>query len=212
MKKIFYVFLLPLLFLSCSKEEDDDGLEKITDTIVGRYVCRSATIQGRLLDLNGDGTAGDDMVAEFEGFELAYQRITEEPVRIFPVKEYETEESFLIEIPKQRVDYDKRAGKYIIKDMYIGDSMFIGFKYSVDRSGKINTAAYNEGNGDDLGGEYDDMIYLIDYQGNSARSLTFDQAGGFEAVIDCTCYDFATDEVVTVPVLFVYERVSYSLD
>lgn len=96
--------------------------------------------------------------------------------------------------------------------MYIGDSMFIGFKYSVDRSGKINTAAYNEGNGDDLGGEYDDMIYLIDYQGNSARSLTFDQEGGFEAVIDCTCYDFATDEVVTVPVLFVYERVSYSLD
>ena len=86
--------------------------------------------------------------------------------------------------------------------MYIGDSMYIGFEYSVDRSGKINAAPHNEGNGDDLGGEYDDMIYLIDYQGNS----------GFEAVVDCTCYDFATDEMVTVPVRFVYERVSYSLD
>ena len=177
MKKSFYVFLLPLLFLSCSKEEDD-SLEKITDTIVGRYVCRSATIQGRLL---------------------------------FPVKEYETEESFHIEIPKQRVDYDKRSDKYIIRGMYIGDSMYIGFEYSVDRSGKINTAPYNEGNSDDLGGEYDDMIYLIDYQGNSAREISFDQAGGFEALVDCTCYDFATDEMVTVPVLFVYERVSYSL-
>ena len=211
MKKIFYVFLLPLLLLSCSKEEDD-SLEKITDTIVGRYVCRSATIQGKLLDLNGDGTAGDDMMAEFEGFELAYQRITEEPVRIFPVKEYETDESFHIEIPKQRVDYDKRSGKYIIRGMYIGDSMYIGFEYSVDRSGKINAAPHNEGNGDDLGGEYDDMIYLIDYQGNSAKEIAFDQAGGFEAVVDCTCYDFATDEMVTVPVRFVYERVSYSLD
>lgn len=211
MKKSFYVFLLPLLLLSCSKEEDD-SLEKITDTIVGRYVCRSATIQGRLLDINGDGTAGDDMVAEFEGFELAYQRITEEPVRIFPVKEYETDESFHIEIPKQRVDYDKRSGKYIIRGMYIGDSMYIGFEYSVDRSGKINAAPHNEGNGDDLGGEYDDMIYLIDYQGNSAKEIAFDQAGGFEAVVDCTCYDFATDEMVTVPVRFVYERVSYSLD
>lgn len=211
MKKSFYVFLLPLLFLSCSKEEDD-SLEKITDTIVGRYVCRSATIQGRLLDINGDGKVGDDMITEFEGFELAYQRITEEPVRIFPVKEYETDESFHIEIPKQRVDYDKRSGKYIIRGMYIGDSMYIGFEYSVDRSGKINAAPHNEGNGDDLGGEYDDMIYLIDYQGNSAKEIAFDQAGGFEAVVDCTCYDFATDEMVTVPVRFVYERVSYSLD
>lgn len=211
MKKIFYVFLLPLLLLSCSKEEDD-SLEKITDTIVGRYVCRSATIQGRLLDINGDGKVGDDMMTEFEGFELAYQRITEEPVRIFPVKEYETDESFHIEIPKQRVDYDKRSGKYIIRGMYIGDSMYIGFEYSVDRSGKINAAPHNEGNGDDLGGEYDDMIYLIDYQGNSAKEIAFDQAGGFEAVVDCTCYDFATDEMVTVPVRFVYERVSYSLD
>lgn len=212
MKKSFYVFLLPLLFLSCSKEEEDDSLEKITDTIVGRYVCRSATIQGRLLDINGDGKVGDDMITEFEGFELAYQRITEEPVRIFPVKEYETDESFHIEIPKQRVDYDKRSGKYIIRGMYIGDSMYIGFEYSVDRSGKINAAPHNEGNGDDLGGEYDDMIYLIDYQGNSAKEIAFDQAGGFEAVVDCTCYDFATDEMVTVPVRFVYERVSYSLD
>ena len=49
-KKSFYVFLLPLLLLSCSKEEDD-SLEKITDTIIGRYECRSATIQGRPLDL-----------------------------------------------------------------------------------------------------------------------------------------------------------------
>ena len=212
MKKSFYVFLLPLLLLSCSKEEDDDGLEKITDTIVGMYECRSATIQGRLLDINGDGKVGDDMMTEFEGFELAYQRITEEPVRIFPVKEYETDESFHIEIPKQRVDYDKRSGKYIIRGMYIGDSMYIGFEYSVDRSGKINAAPHNEGNGDDLGGEYDDMIYLIDYQGNSAKEIAFDQAGGFEAVVDCTCYDFATDEMVTVPVRFVYERVSYSLD
>ena len=211
MKKSFYVFLLPLLLLSCSKEEDD-SLEKITDTIIGRYECRSATIQGRLLDINGDGKVGDDMMTEFEGFELAYQRITEEPVRIFPVKEYETDESFHIEIPKQRVDYDKRSGKYIIRGMYIGDSMYIGFEYSVDRSGKINAAPHNEGNGDDLGGEYDDMIYLIDYQGNSAKEIAFDQAGGFEAVVDCTCYDFATDEMVTVPVRFVYERVSYSLD
>ena len=69
MKKSFYVFLLPLLLLSCSKEEDD-SLEKITDTIIGRYECRSATIQGRPLDLNEDGTAEDDMIAEFKGFDI----------------------------------------------------------------------------------------------------------------------------------------------
>lgn len=210
MKKIFYVFLLPLLFLSCSKEEDDDGLEKITDTIVGMYECRSATIQGRLLDLNGDGTAGDDMIAEFKGFDIYNWFGQDLHARVHPVKSYGEKQLIYITIPKQRVNYDKRTGEYTFKAMF-GDILYIGFRYSVNESGMIITEPDEKG-GNDYSYEDDSMIELIDYRNNCGRSLTFDQEGGFEAVIDCTCYDFATDEVVTVPVLFVYERVSYSLD
>ena len=208
MKKSFYVFLLPLLLLSCSKEEDD-SLEKITDAIIGRYECRSATIQGRPLDLNEDGTAEDDMIAEFKGFDIYNWFWQDLQTSVSPVKSYGEKRLIYITIPKQRVNYDKRTGEYTFKAMF-GDILYIGFEYSVEESGKIITEPDMKG-GNDYSYEDDSMIELIDYRNNCGRSLSFDQAGGFEALVDCTCYDFATDDMVTVPILFVYERVSYSL-
>ena len=78
------------------------------------------------------------MIAEFERFEAAFWRIRDTPVRIYPVKEYGEVDNINIEIPKQRVNYDKRTGEHIIKIMS-GDSMYICFRYSVDESGKIIT-------------------------------------------------------------------------
>lgn len=208
MRHLFRILLLLVMFASCNKPADDT-LEKITDTIVGRYLCKSATIQGYQLDLDGNGIASDDIIAEFERFEAAFWTTRDTPVRISPVKEYGQVANIDIEIPKQRVNYDKRTGEYIIKIMS-GSSMYICFRYSVDESGKIVTWPYNEGNST-LGWEDKDMIELIDYRDNSAKEIIFDQKGGFQALIDCTFYDFATDNIITVPVLFVYERVSYSL-
>ncbi|MDE6870591.1 MAG: hypothetical protein K2J62_00540 [Bacteroidales bacterium] len=208
MRRLFHTLLVLVVFASCNKPADDT-LEKITDTIVGRYMCKSATIQGYQLDLDGNGIVSDDVIAEFERFEAAFWAIRDRPVRISPVKEYGQVANINIEIPKQRVNYDKRTGEYLIKIMS-GSSMYICFRYLVDESGKIVAWPYNEGNSI-LGWEDDDMIEFVDYRDNSAKEIILDQKGGFQALIDCTFYDFATDKIITVPVLFVYERVSYSL-
>ena len=79
-------------------------------------MCKSATIQdGHLLDIDGNGIVSDDVIAEFERFEAAFWRIRDTPVRIYPVKEYGEVDNINIEIPKQRVNYDKRTGEHIIK-------------------------------------------------------------------------------------------------
>ena len=208
MRRLFHTLLVLVIFASCNKPADDT-LEKITDTIVGRYMCKSATIQGYQLDLDGNGIVSDDVIAEFERFEAAFWAIRDRPVRISPVKEYGQVANINIEIPKQRVNYDKRNDEYLIKIMS-GSSMYICFRYLVDESGKIVAWPYNEGNST-LGWEDDDMIEFVDYRDNSAKEIILDQKGGFQALIDCTFYDFATDKIITVPVLFVYERVSYSL-
>ena len=209
MRTLFYILILLVMFVSCNRPEDDT-LEKITDTIIGKYMCKSATIQdGHLLDIDGNGIVSDDVIAEFERLEAAFWAIKDRPVRISPVKEYGQVANINIEIPKQRVNYDKRTGEYIIKIMS-GSSMYICFRCSVYESGKIITWPYNEGNST-LGWEDKDMIELIDYRDNSAKEIIFDQKGGFQALIDCNFYDFATHKMMTVPVLFVYERVSYSL-
>ena len=90
------------MFVSCNRPEDDT-LEKITDTIIGKYMCKSATIQdGHLLDIDGNGIVSDDVIAEFERLEAAFWAIKDRPVRISPVKEYGQVANINIEIPKQR--------------------------------------------------------------------------------------------------------------
>lgn len=208
MKSAIYLLCIGMMLASCSKP-DENTLEKITDTIIGRYECKSITIQGNPLDINGDGLTGTDMIAEFVGFQMASIRI-KEPVRIAAVNDYEEEKTIMIEIPKQRVNYNKKSSEYELESMTYGDGMYICFKYAIDKSGKIMTKPYNEGNSV-LGKEYDDMIYLADYRGNSAKEIVLNQQGSFTATIDCTCYDFASGTLLTVPAIFVYERVSYSL-
>ena len=208
MKRAICLLCIGMMLVSCSKPADNT-LEKITDTIIGRYECRSITIQGNPLDINGDGLTGTDMIAEFNGFYMASNRI-KGPVRIAAVNDYEQEKTITIEIPKQCVNYNKKTSEYELQSMTYGDGMFIDFKYSIDKSGKIVTKPYNEGNLI-LGDETDDMIYFADYRGNSAKEIVLNQQGSFTAIIDCTCYDFASGTLLTVPAIFVYERVSYSL-
>ena len=149
------------------------------------------------------------MIAEFKGFDIYNWFWQDLQTSVSPVKSYGEKRLIYITIPKQRVNYDKRTGEYTFKAMF-GDILYIGFEYSVEESGKIITEPDMKG-GNDYSYEDDSMIELIDYRNNCGRSLSFDQAGGFEALVDCTCYDFATEDMVTVPILFVYERVSYSL-
>lgn len=203
MKKIFYPLLMGIISVSCSKPADDT-LKMFTDKIAGSYECKSITISGDPLDLNDDGIAGTDMIAEFNGFYLAALRISA-PITITAASDYGQWKNIQLEIPKQCVHYDKSTSRYEIRDMATGEGMFIFFRYSIDGSGHIDVTPHNEAN-DTLGSEDDDMIYLVDYKGNSAKKLSFKQEGGFEALIDCTCYDFSTDRLVTVPALFVYEK------
>ena len=202
--------ILPILFallvsVSCNKP-DDNRLEDVTDTIVGRYKCVSVTVQGTMLDINGDGISGNDLVAEFKDFWLASDRIAKLPAPIQPIKSVGERKSILIDVPKQRVFFNKTTSEYYIKDIYSGDSMMMSFDYTVDEDFNIITTPVER---EDLIQEDYDTIHLID---NKCISLIFDGKGRFEALINCTFYDFATDKMVTVPVIYIYERYSCSYD
>lgn len=202
MKNFSFILLMMLMLVSCS-EVEDDSLERITDTIRGKYECKSVSIQGRSLDLNGDGIVSGNMLDEFEKFWSAGDIL----LRVFPVRQYGEEQVMSVEIPKQDVYYDKRSGEYETPNLY-GRTMFIDFMYSVDETGalSIRPGSYN-----DISSEDDDMIYHVDFRDNSAVWLTMDRKGKIEAMIECTCYDFASGELITVPAIFVYERISYAL-
>ena len=202
MKNPVHIILILALFASCGKIEDN-SLELITDTVRGKYECRSVSIQGRSLDLNGDGIVSGNMLDEFEKF----WRPGDILLRVFPVRQYGEESAISVEIPKQDVYYDKRSGEYETPNLY-GYTMFINFMYSIDETGalSIRPGSYN-----DISSEDDDMIYHVDFRDNSAVWLTMDRKGKIEAMIECTCYDFASGELITVPAIFVYERISYAL-
>ena len=159
MKNFSFILLRMLMLASCS-EVEDDSLERITDTIRGKYECKSVSIQGRSLDLNGDGIVSGNMLDEFEKF----WRPGDILLRVFPVRQYGEEQVMSVEIPKQDVYYDKRSGEYETPNLY-GYTMFINFMYSIDETGalSIRPGSYN-----DISSEDDDMIYHIDFRENAA--------------------------------------------
>lgn len=195
------------IFSSCNPREDDT-LERVNDTIVGSYGCKSATIQNFALDLNGDGLTGNDFLSEFKGLDVVNWFPQKMSLKIYPVKKIGETQSIYPLIPKQLVNYDKKSGKYIL-DSIFGDFMSMRFDYTVDASGRLVSTP--EAGARDLSDEDKDVIKRIDCRNNCAKGIRFDQQGGIEMLVDCTCYDFATDKLLTVPVLFIYERVSYSL-
>lgn len=207
MRVLFAIFLFMVIITSC-KKNDDDSLERINDTIVGSYGCKSATIQNYTLDLNGDGVTGNDIFAEFNGFDVANWLWGERWLWIYPVRKYGETQKINLEIPRQLVNYDKRTGKYEV-DTVLGGFICIGFYYTVDESGLL--VSMPEEGARDLADEDEDVIQRIDCRDNCAKEMRFDQQGGIEMLVDCTFYDFATDRLLTVPVQFIYERVSYSI-
>ena len=212
MKKISYILFFAALAVSCA-EEEDDIYEMVNDTVVGKYEYKSATIQGYSLDLNGDGIASDDVMAEFEGKTMNMDWLWRTPLKVFPHDPFWGKERLHVEIPKQYIDYDKTTGEYVTDFMY-GNSMILTFSWWIDESGKIYTEAEKRGEDEDLYMEDDRIIERVDCKNsnNIAKELTFDQKGGIKALVESSYYDFATDKLLTVPVLFEYERVSYSLD
>ena len=204
--------VMTALAVSCA-EEEDDIYEMVNDTVVGKYEYKSVTIQGYSLDLNGDGIASDDVMAEFEGITLI-DLIWGATLRVSPYDPFwGGRQRVNVVIPKQCIDYDKTTGEYIT-DFLRGNPMDLTFSWWIDESGKIYTEGEKMGEDEDLYKEDDRIIERVDCKNsnNIAKELTFDQKGGIKALIESSYYDFATDQLLTVPVLFEYERVSYSLD
>ena len=210
---IISLAVMTALAVSCA-EEEDDIYEMVSDTVVGKYEYKSVTFQGYRLDLNGDGIASDDVMAEFEGKTMNMDWLWRTPLKVFPYDPFWGEKERLhVEIPKQYIDYDKTTGEYVTDFMY-GNSMILTFSWWIDESGKIYTEGEKRGEDEELYEEDDRIIERVDCKNsnNIAKELTFDQKGGIKVLIESSYYDFATDKLLTVPVLFEYERVSYSLD
>lgn len=210
MKKISCILFFAALAVSCA-EEEDDIYEMVNDTVVGKYEYKSATIQGYSLDLNGDGIASDDVMAEFEGIALI-DLIWGATLRVSPYDPFwGGRQSVNVVIPKQSIDYDKTTGEYIT-DFLRGNPMDLTFSWWIDESGKIHTEGDKRTENDELSDDYGNIIKQVDCMNsnNIAKELTFDQKGGIKALIESSYYDFATDQLLKVPVVIEYERVSYS--
>lgn len=204
--------ILTALAVSCA-EEEDDIYEMVNDTVVGKYEYKSITFQGYSLDLNGDGIASDDVMAEFEGIALI-DLIWGSTLRVSPYDPFwGGRQRVNVVIPKQCIDYDKTTGEYVTDVMY-GNPMDLTFSWWIDESGKIYTEGDKMGEDEELYEEDDRIIERVDCKNsnNIAKELTFDQKGGIKALIESSYYDFTTDQLLKVPVLIEYERVSYSLD
>lgn len=206
MKRIFYFLAVAVLAAACEKAPQENPLEKITDTVRGEYECRSIMLQGEPVDLDGDGKSSIDVLQEFETYSNAKIGIWELLVR--PVAEYGVEEDISVCIPKQDIDYHKHTGRYDMNDS--GNSMRLSFAYSVDPSGEISAGPRNEKN-EKYDWESESWIDKIDYRDTYGVEMSFDGDGGLEVLVNSTYYDYGTNELLIIPTLLKYERISYSL-
>lgn len=204
-RNLLGVLVLLAMCVSCNNDDAAYRLEEITDSIRGTYRLKSATVLENELDLNGDGKVTNDMFAEFYSFGDYVLSIK---VKIIPASLYNEEIRFGVDIPKQSVRYWKDTGKYEFEFVNFRTAYFY---YSIDNGGNIIIKPVQEvltdySDEDNLG------IRNICYRGDVVKSLTFNGNGEIELLMDDTCYDFASNQVINVPVKIVYERKSFSIN
>lgn len=204
-----YTFLLVILTISCSKE--DNLLEQVTDSVRGKYTCVSMIWNGEPIDLDGDGVCHTNLMYEFSSFENS--RLTlGRPARIYPVNAYEKECPITLEIPMQAIRYEKATEQYELLNDLLGDACYMHFSYTVHDDGSLSFLTSNDQMDINRYREGDWEIDYVDYlytQGDCVLSLN---DGILSVRIIGAYYDFQTEKLVTGPVDLVYERVSYSVN
>ena len=200
--------MLLLLMSSCTKE--DDTLERIGDTVRGRYVLTTMTWGESPIDLDGDGTCSKDLKEEFSVFSFAGSIFTT-PVFIHPPQFYDKEEIFHLVVPMQDIKYDKLSEVYSLRNDLSGGCLYIYYSYTVQEDGSLSYQTVNDRIDDSRYWENDWEIEYLDYRytcGEDALSL---HDGTLSVRIKGCYYDFHSGQLVTGPVDLKYERVSFAL-
>lgn len=182
-------------------------LEQSNDNIRGQYTCRSACFFGNPVDLDGNGSSSTDLMQELNGMECSY--LFNEPVRVFPASDYNTDSIIPVEIPMQDIHYDRIRQLYTFQNGSFGNSAFIVFAFQVDRDGMVaynamndmDTSFYNES-------EWD--IQHADYKNIHGISMTIER-GVMTVRFSCSYYDFISKKMVSGISELVYERKAYAL-
>lgn|SRR5574344_450165 len=199
------------LAVSCNKDPGDDLLTRTVDTVIGTYECKSITLVGDPVDLDNDGVSSVDLVKEYSKIWNASIALTSK-IRIHPAEAFGSEVYFNMEIPVQCVNYDKISMKYVPPhdvDYLFGKSIVVNFSYSVDPSGAITTNLRN----DTYTSSYYDEEYIIRnviLKNAFEKEVTLFKDGRIEVEIKNVLFDYSTGKLITAPVKYVYERISYS--
>jgi len=203
------VIVVSSVFVSC-QEKEDDSLQKITDTIRGRYNVESVTWEGNPIDANNDGLCSNDILEEFKDFlcmtvgliEFATVRIPEA-----------YDETAIVKIPVffQDILYNELDDEFLtIQFPWNGSCGFMLLPYKICRDGSFS---FSKGNLSDDVIIKEWQIYvqgldkLLTEEGEIIEMgndrLKVRMLSGF--------YDFKTQELIQDYVTYVYKRVSYKI-
>lgn len=206
MRKLM-TLLLVLAVSSCGKV-GDNTLRDANESIMGKYECTSMIWNGGSIDLDNDGIASEDIMAEFRNMDLC-QIVIETPLRIKEAQEIGQYMDFYLEVPMQDIRYNKVDDTYELLNSAYGNGMSLGFAFIIDSKGNISLRANRE-NDSVLTNEYPDFIEHYEYQFTSADEISLLSPGIIVAKVKSAYFDHLTREMVYGETEYRYERISYS--
>lgn len=199
--------LLLLAVFSCGNVEDNT-LRDANESIMGKYKCTSMIWHGGSIDLNDDGIASEDIMAEFSNMDLC-QIVIETPLRIEEAQEVGQYIDFYLEVPMQDIKYSKINDTYELLNSTYGNGMSLSFAFIIDSEGNISFRT-NPENDSVLTKEYPDFIEHYEYQFISADEISLLSPGIIVAKVKSAYFDHLTREMVYGETEYRYERFSYS--
>ncbi|MGM9764164.1 MAG: hypothetical protein ACI3ZQ_09120 [Candidatus Cryptobacteroides sp.] len=212
MKKIIAILLAVMAMAGCGGEDHSkDVLNKACDSVRGKYACQSIKWIGEpsQIDINGDGEVNDDLMKEFADMSNCMTAINAYCF-VYPALDYDDTSLIDFELPVQCVFLDKRTNEFSLQNGLAGNTQFVSFGYTVNKSGEISLSVHNELN--DI--KTSDLQFETEYYDSQFlsgdRILSF-KDGVIEVRVNYGFYDFKSGEFVQGKADFVYERKTYSL-
>lgn len=212
MKRILVILLGVLALVGCGGEDHSkDVLNKACDSVRGKYVCRSIKWVGEpaQIDINDDGEANNDLMKEFSNMGNCMMAINAYCF-VYPAWDYDERSLIDFELPVQCVSLDKRTNEFSLQNGLAGNTQFVSFGYTVNKSGEISLSVHNELN--DI--KTSDLQFETEYYDSQFlsgdRILSF-KDGIIYVRVNYGFYDFNSGEFVQGKADLVYERETYSL-
>lgn len=201
-KLAYFLFLVTLAALSCSKNEGF-SIEDANEKAAGRYQYLSITWKGPAIDLNGDGVLNSDILKEYEGASECERILKAKDAGIvYPLDGFSRQQIILIACIKQGLFcFNKEKLEWMSGEPGKGAPRWFSPIYTYERPGYFKFNCSNAIRPSDWGGygyEAVDSFSNLEILSISDGVLVFK--------VDYTLYDFATKSKVTAPLYAVMLR------